>query len=416
MLASVPLTVWSPGGPFVHAHNDKGLQVRRRLGRVALVDFPADVPVLTDGTVTLRAHRPDDAGAVLEQCTDPVSQRWTTVPVPYSPQDATRFVTETVPSGWTRGSWAFAVEACDENGVARFCGTVELRDEGNRRAEVAYGAHPWARGRGLMHRALTLLLDWGFEERGLRTLIWWANAGNWASRRLAWRLGFSCDGTLERWLPQRGDLVDAWFGVLHLDDPREPRHPWLSVPRLAGGQVVLRPFRDADVPCIVEACSDERTAYWLWRIPTPYTADDARTWLADRAEQLATGSAVTWAVADPRTDDLLGCINAFEILAGREAQLGWWVHPAARGRGVMTQACGLVLDHCFAPADAGGLGLVRVEVSAADGNTASRHVIERNGFRLGGRQRRALRLGDGSLTDLVVYDLLVEEQSAASVD
>jgi RimJ/RimL family protein N-acetyltransferase len=83
---------------------------------------------------------------------------------------------------------------------------------------------------------------------------------------------------------------------------------------------------------------------------------------------------------------------------------------------VMTQACGLVLDHCFAPADAGGLGLLRVEVSAADGNTASRHVIERNGFRLGGRQRRALRLGDGSLTDLVVYDLLVEERSAASVD
>src|SRR3954447_16891237 len=110
MLASVPLTVWSPGGPFVHAHNDKGLQVGRRLGRVAPVDFPADVPVLTDGTVTLRAHRPDDAGAVLEQCTDPVSQRWTTVPVPYSPQDATRFVTEIVRSGWTGGSWAFAVE------------------------------------------------------------------------------------------------------------------------------------------------------------------------------------------------------------------------------------------------------------------------------------------------------------------
>jgi hypothetical protein len=37
------------------------------------VTFPADVPVLTDGVVTLRAHRIEDAIAVFEQCTDPVS-------------------------------------------------------------------------------------------------------------------------------------------------------------------------------------------------------------------------------------------------------------------------------------------------------------------------------------------------------
>jgi RimJ/RimL family protein N-acetyltransferase len=373
------------------------------------VRFPDDVPVLTDGVVTLRAHRPEDAVAVFEQCTDPVSQRWTTVPVFYSLEDARSFVTEHTPSAWAGGSWIFAVEASDENGP-RFCGTVELRDEGAHRAEIAYGAHPWARGRGIIVRALELLLAWGFDERGLDTVIWWANRGNWASRRTAWRLGFSCDGTLERWLPQRGELLDAWVGVLHADDRRAPRHPWLEAPRITGKTVALRPFRPADdASRIVEACRDERTAYWLGQMPSPYTCADAEAYLEGRMTQLATGSGVSWAVADPESDDLLASISLFDLKPGREAEIGYWTHPASRGQGVMTEACGLVVRHAFTAAAEGGLGLQRLIVFAAEGNSASRRVIEANGFVQVGRERRGTRLRDGSLVDTACYDLLVED-------
>jgi RimJ/RimL family protein N-acetyltransferase len=373
------------------------------------VDFPDDVPVLSDGVVTLRAHRAGDAQGALEQCLDPVSQRWTTVPVPYTRADAERFVTERVPALWAEGSWAFAVEAADDAGTPRFCGTVELRDEGNRRAEIAYGAHPWARGRGIMLRALRLLVNWGFQEQRLRTVIWWANKGNWASRRTAWKLGFTCDGTIERWLPQRGDLLDGWVGTLHVDDPREPSSEWLTVPRLDSDTVVLRPFRADDAPRIVEACDDDRTSYWFWRMPDPYTLDDAHDYLESRTEQLATGEGVSWAVADPGSDRLIGAISAFDLKPGREAEIGYWTHPDARGRGVMTAACGLVVRHAFTSRDRGGLGLVRIAVAAADGNTASHHVIDANGFTPVCRERRALRLRDGRLVDSIGYDLLVEE-------
>jgi RimJ/RimL family protein N-acetyltransferase len=377
------------------------------------VRFPDDVPVMTDGTVTLRPHRLEDVPGVLEQCLDPLSQRWTTVPVPYSRTHAEGFVTEAVPAGWAAGRWAFAVEAADEEGAARFCGTVELRDEGSRRAEIAYGAHPWARGRGLMEAALRLLLEWGFREQRLRTVIWWANRGNWASRRTAWKLGFSCDGTVERWLAQRGDLLDGWVGALHVDDERRPRTSWLEVPVLHGERVRLRALREDDVSRVVEAFSDDRTAHWLWRVPRPYTDADAHAWMLDRAEHLATGSALTWAVADPRSDLLLGCVNADAIKPERDAEIGYWLHPDARGRGVMTEACGLVVRHCFTPYDEGGLGLVRVEASVAEGNTASRRVVERNGFTHVGRERRSLQLGDGSLADSHTYDRLVDKDDRA---
>ena len=61
--------------------------------------FP-EVPTLSDGTVTLRAHHIGDAEGVYEQCQDPLSQEWTTVPIPYSRDDAKRFVREIMPGGW----------------------------------------------------------------------------------------------------------------------------------------------------------------------------------------------------------------------------------------------------------------------------------------------------------------------------
>jgi RimJ/RimL family protein N-acetyltransferase len=373
------------------------------------VSLPDDVPVLSDGEVTLRAHRLDDVDGVHEQCADPLSRRWTTVPVPYSREDAERFVTEVVPGGWSDGRWAFAVEARDVDGTPRFCGTVELRDQGDLRAEIAYGAHPWARGRGLMSRALSLLLDWGFDEQRLRTVSWWANVGNWASRRTAWRLGFSCDATVRGWLPQRGELLDGWFGVLHADDARTPRNVWLDVPELAGRQVALRAFRDSDVQRVAEACDDERTAFWFWRLPSPYTLDDARAYLLGRVELCASGSGVGWAVVDPVTDQLLGNISLFDLKQGREAEIGFWTHPEARGRGVMTEACGLVVRHALTPSSDGGLGLLRLLAHAAEGNSASRRVIEANGFTQVGRERKGIRLRDDSLVDTASYDLLAEE-------
>src|SRR4051794_20130786 len=155
------------------------------------------VPMLTEGGVTLRRHREEDVDAVVEQSRDALSRRWTKVPDPYGREDARRFVRDVMPGGWASDQeWGFAVEASD-GGVTRYAGTVSLRSEGEGRAEIAYASHPWARGRGTMERALQLLLAWGFSPtrdggRELDTVIWWAEVGNWASRRLAWKVGFPC--------------------------------------------------------------------------------------------------------------------------------------------------------------------------------------------------------------------------------
>lgn len=372
--------------------------------------FPDDVPRLTDGVVTLRAHTPADAAAVLEQCTDPLSRRWTTIPVPYSLDDAESFVGSHVPAGWREArTWAFAVEAPDADGTARFCGTVELRDEGAGRAEVAFGSHPWARGRGLMTRAVSLLLDWGFATRGLATVVWWANKGNWASRRLAWRLGFSFGGVVRSWLPQRGELLDGWVGVLTATDERRPRRPWFDAPVVHGERVLLRPHEERDVPRVQEAGADPETLELLAHFPAPFDEQAARDYLEGRAELGASGTGVGFTAADPGTGEALSFLSLFRLRAGLDAEVGYFTHPDARGRGLTEEAVRMLCRHAFVPVEDGGMGLRRLTLRTIEANHASRRIAEATGFRLVGRERGVDRRRDGSRVDALYYDLLPQE-------
>jgi RimJ/RimL family protein N-acetyltransferase len=360
-------------------------------------------PTLRDGDVVLRALGEQDVVGCYEQAIDPASVRWTHTPTPYSLDDARAFCGPVAAQKWADGSeWVFAVE---HDGA--WAGSVALRDRGHGVAEIGYGAHPAARGTGVTERALRLLLAWGFAERSVSTVLWRAKVGNWASRKLAWRLGFTVDGLLRHTYEHRGELCDAWLGTLRAGEEQRPSTRWLVPTPLEDASVRLRALRETDVPRIVEACSEERTQHWLGQMPTPYTDDDARAWLEVNTEGQSTGRKVTWAVADPDDDRLLGAINAFDI-GEVDCEIGYWAHPEARGRGLTTAAMRLVTQYCFDE-----LAVRRVRAVAALDNAASRHVIESVGLRQTGVERLGTRLRTGH-ADAALYDVLAEEWSERS--
>lgn len=374
--------------------------------------FPDDVPTLTNDDVVLRAHCAADVDAVVEQCVDPVSLAWTTVPRPYTRAMAEEFISTSVPEGWRTGKeHAFALECTHPDGERRFSGTLSLRDEGSRRAELALGAHPAVRGCGVMTTAVNLLLDWGFHHRDVETALWLANEGNVASRRVAWKTGFTFGGTVRRWLDHRGEYPNAWVGALHRDDPREPTTDWLTPPRLIGQQVALRPIREGDVPRITEGSGDVRTQHWLGFLPSPYADQDARDYVARVQLGQAEGALLQWAVVDPETDVILGNVG-FPRMLRENAEIGFWTHPDARGRGVMTEAVSLAARHAFAARADGGLGMHRLFLKAAAGNAASQQVARANGFTEYGRERASELLGDGTYADMALFDLLRDEWEA----
>ena len=368
--------------------------------------FPDAVPTLSDGDVTLRAHRLEDVDAIVEQCTDPTSIRWTTVPLGYTADMARSFVTDTIPSAWEDDSeWIFAIETTHPDGERRFSGSISLRDEGSRRAEIAFGAHPAIRGRGVMTTAVRLLLDWGFEERDVETVIWLASRGNVGSRRVAWRTGFTFGGVMPKWLNHRGAYADAWVATLHRDDPRTPTTTWYDAPVLTGSGVVLRRLREDDADRIVEGCNDPTTSHWLSFMPAPYTREDASSYLLRTIEGASCGELIQWAMADPASDALVGIIGLPRIQRG-SGEVGYWTHPDARGRGLATEAVRLLSEHAFGSADSGGLGLRRLLIKAAAGNVASQRVALTNGFTRYGEERSSEVVRDGSVTDMLLFDRL----------
>jgi RimJ/RimL family protein N-acetyltransferase len=353
-----------------------------------------------------------DGDAIVEQCRDPLMQRYSLVPVPYDRSDAVAFVSGR-PAGWADLSVrSFAIECPAGAGPTRFAGTISVRSGSDPAAtELGFGTHPAVRGRGVMTAALGLVAEYAFTELDTQRLGWSCIAGNIASWRVAWRNGFRFEGTLRRGQPQRGQFLDCWSAALLSDDAREPANTWLSRPRLAGDRVVLRRLEQADERRYLETVLDAQSQHWLHHVPLPRDSGGFARRLLTQDLAPALGQAVEWAIADAETDEYVGGLGmfGFQGLDHASAEVGYRTHPHCRGRGVMTEALRLAIAHAFRSESESGYGLGRLSLLAGAGNAGSRRVATACGFVETGIDRRCHLLADGTLADLVRYDLLSSE-------
>lgn len=327
------------------------------------------------------------------------------MPTPYDEGDAVSWISEAVPAGWADGStYCFAIEH-----DGRFAGSVDLRIRGVGEGELGFGLHPGERGHGLMRRVLDLLLNWGFAECGLAVVEWRAFVGNWASRRTVWSLGFTFGATVPGLLPHRGERRDAWTAWLGVDDPREPVVPWLVPPTVESGGVRLRPWADHDGRGLVEAAHDPVLRERIPQSPLPRSLDDVPGYLERVRLGHATGGRLAWCVADAGTDAVLGNVALFDFEGESDeqtAEIGYWSHPAGRGRGVMTTALRAAVDRAMRSESGGGLGVRRLYLLTDAANEPARRLAERIGFHHAGTERSQARGADGTWHDSALYDML----------
>jgi RimJ/RimL family protein N-acetyltransferase len=148
----------------------------------------------------------------------------------------------------------------------------------------------------------------------------------------------------------------------------------LPVPALNDDEVMLRGWSEKDVPAVVAACQDAEIRRWT-RVPDPYTEADARAWFSTHPRMLASRQAIPLAIADSRTGELLGAIE-LRILPAGMGDIGYWVAPWARRRGVATRGLILLSRWGF-----DCLKLARMQVTTHPENRPSQRVAERAGFR-----------------------------------
>lgn len=186
---------------------------------------PLPIPVLTGDHVTLRQHRLGDVQAVFERAMDPESQRFTTVPRPYTREMAVDYVTEFTAPSPVQICWAIDVEGT-------CAGSIDLRvmagvDGGA--GSLGFATHPAFRGRGVMSDAVRVVVGHAFDDLAWSALRWEAHAGNWGSAKAVWRNGFPAPTFVPDLLVERGRLVDAWISTLHREASRQPVASWDDV-------------------------------------------------------------------------------------------------------------------------------------------------------------------------------------------
>ncbi|MBW8806755.1 MAG: GNAT family N-acetyltransferase [Catenulisporales bacterium] len=174
-------------------------------------------------------------------------------------------------------------------------------------------------------------------------------------------------------------------------------------------RLLLRPWREQDIPGIYRICQDPDIQRWT-TVPSPYLLSDAEWFVREFTPKgFASGDTATFGVFVQETGQIagavgLGGITTFVVGRGvRTAEIGYWANPETRGRGYITEAVREVVRWGFED-----LRLGRVTWQAFDGNKASQRVIEKLGFTIVGLQRGCNEL-HGERLDMWLGDILPGE-------
>jgi RimJ/RimL family protein N-acetyltransferase len=170
---------------------------------------------------------------------------------------------------------------------------------------------------------------------------------------------------------------------------------------LREGEIVLRRWRMEDAPAVAAACQDPEIPRWIPFVPSPYTNEDAETYVRECLN--AGEERRPFAIVDRETDELLGAID-MRVSPVRNGHIGYWVVAEARGRGVCTAALRALSKWAL-----NELELGRLELLTDPDNAASQRVAEKVGFRREGVLRSHLPHRDGRRRDSVMFSLLPGE-------
>lgn len=167
--------------------------------------------------------------------------------------------------------------------------------------------------------------------------------------------------------------------------------------------LLLRRYRAGDAALVLEAALEsvaEVSPYETW-CHQGYTLEEAAEYAGWWAQDWDKGSAYYFAVTDEATGRHLGSCGLCPVEREHAtAGLGFWVRTPDTGRGVATTAARLVAEAAFEH-----LGLNRIELLIAVGNTASRRVAEKLGAVYEGTLRKRLVLPAGP-TDMAMYAMV----------
>ncbi|MEV6108389.1 GNAT family N-acetyltransferase [Streptomyces sp. NPDC051940] len=174
--------------------------------------FP-DISLSTDRLV-LRPFDEGDIAPLQEMMNDELVVAWTSVPHPYTADDARDWATRH--SHAERTSGRGIVFAVTEFLTQRLVGIVHLQHTDWRilSSEISYVTAPWARGEGYATEAVIATARWLFDSQKFERLELRTAADNAASQQVAQKTGFISEGVLRNaWIARSRTEDGGWTDI-----------------------------------------------------------------------------------------------------------------------------------------------------------------------------------------------------------
>jgi [ribosomal protein S5]-alanine N-acetyltransferase len=182
-----------------------------------------------------------------------------------------------------------------------------------------------------------------------------------------------------------------------------------SLPTLEGQRLILRQVKGSDVISLRDAANNPKVAYFLPKMPHPYTMKDAYSWVNRSKRMTKADSAYNFGIDLKSRGEIIGGIDLRVInLADKNAEVGYWLGVDYWGQGLASEALNLILKFAFKD-----LKLKRVYGFVDQRNPASIKVLEKAGFIREAVWRKASFLGR-RWSDVYGYGILKEEYKVIS--
>jgi [ribosomal protein S5]-alanine N-acetyltransferase len=173
----------------------------------------------------------------------------------------------------------------------------------------------------------------------------------------------------------------------------------MKSPVLQTRRLELRKFMEADISELVPLIGAREIAANTLRIPHPYTASDAKEFLAGHGAR----QDFAFAIVLRSQSRLIGGIGLHPDAQHQRAELGYWIGVPYWGNGYATEAAEAVVRYGF-----DHLRLNRIFASHFRQNRASGKVLKKLGMRHEGRMRQHI-VKWGQFMDLELYSILRQE-------
>lgn len=157
----------------------------------------------------------------------------------------------------------------------------------------------------------------------------------------------------------------------------------------------LREWQLSDAEGLVEHANNYNVAKWLTnQFPHPYGIEDARNYLTIIKDDNPTK--VFAIVVDGAAVGSIGIFPQADIHE-KSAEIGYWLSEKYWGKGIMSKAIQEIVIYGFKTFD-----IVRIFARPFSTNMGSQRVLEKAGFKLEARLKKAL-YKNGELIDELIY-------------